>query len=151
MDDIATKEQIAEQGYGKTGDIGGQPKQAYWTPDGRKIKAMPDVHEYTRGNGTKIETGTRDANLDKGWLLAKPEKFQLHCPHCDQWHPTQEEIDGCRRKKQNFDARWSKKARKEYGHENAGVKVELSGLKKDMVDLKKTVESLVNALSKTNS
>ena len=34
---------------------------------------MPDIHEYAQMSGGKIVAqGLRDANLDRGWLLAKP-------------------------------------------------------------------------------
>ena len=138
MDDPVIKEQIAEQGYGKTGDVGGQPKITYWTPDGRMIRAMSDIHEYRRGNGNNVETGQRDANLDKGWLMAKPETLQLYCPHCDRWHPTQEEIKRCGNKKRGFETRWEKKAGKEVGKDDRVGKLE-----SEMTDIKGMLKELL--------
>ena len=43
---IAERQQIEAQGFAKTGDVGGQPRITYYTPDGRVIRAMPDMHEY---------------------------------------------------------------------------------------------------------
>ena len=94
------KETIQREGYAKSGDIGGQPKTTYWTPDGRILKVAPSWHEYVQKDdkGKVIASGIRDANLDKGWLLQKPTNLQIYCPHCDQWHKTQKEIAECERR-----------------------------------------------------
>ena len=81
--------------------VGGQPKQAYWTPDGRKIMALPDIHSYEKrdARGRTIEAGTRDINFDRGWLPQKPPILKPYCPHCDKWHDTLEEVNACGVKK----------------------------------------------------
>ncbi len=143
MDNIATKEQIEQQGYGKTGDIGGQPKTTYWTPDGRMKRAQPSMREYIihPKNPRDIPvTGIRDANLDNGWLLAKPEKLQLYCEFCDKWHPTQEEVDKCGETKKRFTAKWNKKAVKEIGQTENG---RIDKLESDVGEIKGMLKQLL--------
>ena len=98
-----------------TGDIGGQPKITYWTPDGRVLRNLPDWHEYWRtdANGRIVETGMRDANLDKGWLTTKPEILKLYCEGCDKWHNTQDEVNGCIGRKKLLHEYHQKQATKE--------------------------------------
>lgn len=109
------KQQLEEQGFVQTGDIGGQPKHVYWTPDGRKIMAMLDLHEYIKRGKTDnvIEQGVRDANLDKGWLTTKPDNLKPYCPHCDKWHDTEVDVIKCGEKKIIFITEWERKAQKE--------------------------------------
>jgi len=134
MADTATKEQIAEQGFGITGSLGGQPKRTYYTPDGRVIKALPDIHAYRKGQ----ESGERDANYDKGWLPTMPSTPELYCPHCDRWHPTQEEVDKCGEKKKRFDTKWQKKAAKEV---NPDARIE--ALESELSDIKGMLKQLL--------
>ena len=96
-----------------TGDIGGQPKITYWTPDGRVLRNLPDWHEYSRtdANGRLVETRMRDVNLDKGWLTTKPEILKLYCEGCDKWHNTQDEVNGCISQKTTKTREWEKKAK----------------------------------------
>ena len=126
--------QAEANGVTLTGQIGGQPKQRYYTPDGSIIFAMPDMHEFQQTSGGKIVAqGLRDANLDRGWLLTKPEKLQIHCGGCDKWHPTQKEVDACIKKKTAFGEKWNRKARKDLpkdaSAEMAEIKVEMKELK----------------------
>ena len=90
---------IQATGYGLSGDIGGLPRTTYYTPDGRVIKTIPAIREYAirDKDGKVISTGTRDANLDKGWLLAPPSMrdLKLFCKGCDKWHDTPQEIKAC--------------------------------------------------------
>lgn len=90
-------QEVAEKGYAKVSDIGGQPKCHYWTPDGRELWVAPSIREYVRRDttGKVIQTGVRDANLDKGWLLEKPATLKLYCPHCDLWHDTPKGVEDC--------------------------------------------------------
>lgn len=108
------KTQILRDGYGKSGDIGGQPKTRYWTPDGREIWAAPSWREFARKNakGQLLESGIRDANLDKGWLTQKPSILKLFCPSCDLWHDTQKEIAECQKKRQASASQWQTWAEK---------------------------------------
>lgn len=117
-----------------TGSIGGQPKSTYWTPDGRVIRAMPDIHEYLY----KGENGLRDANLDKGWLLQKPSELKLYCPHCDYWHDTEGEIKGCKLKHTALIAKHTKKAKKELGGLDR-----IDKLEKDMGEIKDLLKKLL--------
>ena len=110
-----------------TGDVGGQPKQTYFTPDGRQIRSMPDMHEYTY----KGEGGIRDANLDKGWLLQKPTELKLYCPNCDEWHDTKKEVEDCGIKRDSLIAKHTKEAKKELGDDKyEKMSAEIDELKK---------------------
>ena len=121
------------------GNIGGQPKQIYWTPDGRQIRAMPDIHEYAlRDNkGVVISNGVRDANLDKGWLLQKPVELKPYCHQCDGWHDTKEEIRACELKYARLVAKHEEKAKKELGIDRIGK------LEADMGELKNLMKQLL--------
>jgi len=117
----------------KTGDIGGAPKQNYYTPDGRIIRAMPDMHGY--GNqrdkeGNIIESGVRDANLDKGWLAQMPSELKPYCPHCDRWHDTEDEIAKCEQVRKKWVTNLTKKAQKELGGDRIDkLETEISEIK----------------------
>jgi hypothetical protein len=138
-----------QAGYGRTGDIGGQPKQTYYTPDGREVRAMPDMHEYvithkredkrfTGGFELTQTTGLRDANLDK-WLASPPANPLPHCPHCDTWHKTIAEVDACGERIKTL----TKKALKE-----APVDKEdrLTKLESDMADIKDMFKKLLEKM-----
>ena len=122
-----------------TGNIGGQPKQIYWTPDGRQIRAMPDIHEYAlKDKDDKIiANGVRDANLDKGWLLQKPVELKLYCHQCDMWHDTEGEIRQCELKNTKFVAKCEKKAKKELGDDRVGK------LEAEMGEIKNLLKQLL--------
>ena len=142
---VTLREQIESQGYGKSGDIGGQPKQRYWTPDGREIFSMPDMHEFTRRkNGKILETGLRDANFDKGWLSQRPLNLKLHCPHCDYWHDTSEEIDQCGIKKETFIVKHKEEAEKELGKNGRVGKLET-----EMSEIKSMLKQLLEVRNGT--
>jgi len=97
---------------------GGQPRKTYYLPDGRIEKAIPAWREWERKNpdGTR-ETGTRDANYDRGWLDAPPAEPKLTCKWCGQWHDTEEEIAECERKQQKLINYGMKVVRKEFPEE----------------------------------
>lgn len=88
---------IEAAGYGISGSIGGLPRTTYYTPDGRTIKAIPNMRERVRKDkdGNVIWHGTVDANLDKGWLLQMPEVKKPYCKFCDRWHDTTVEVEAC--------------------------------------------------------
>ncbi|KKN49971.1 hypothetical protein LCGC14_0637720 [marine sediment metagenome] len=111
----SAREQIAESGPRLVGEIGGQPKTRYFTPDGREIFSAPSWHEYTRkdANGKVLDSGVRDANLDKGWLMQKPERLKLYCPHCDRWHDNENEVAECQRKRDSLMAVSAARMKKE--------------------------------------
>lgn len=134
---INTREQIEQQGYGLTGEIGGIRKQKYFTPDGREVWSIPCMREWQRKNGKGVETGIRDANLDKGWTLQPPQNPQLQCPHCDKWHKTQEEVDACGAKRNAFDSKWMSKAQKDTGSN------EIEELKSELDEVKALLKQLL--------
>ena len=105
---------IKQAGYGLSGDIGGLPRTTYYTPDGRAIKAFPDTREFVKRQGGKVVgTGTRDANLDKGWLLSPPLELKQFCPTCDRWHDTKAEISACKRNQTRLVAQMTLKVKRE--------------------------------------
>ena len=134
---VQEREVLRNNGFIKAGDIGGQPKHTYWTPDGREIRALPDMHEYSLrdAGGKTIRSGVRDANLDKGWLLQKPTELKPYCPHCDAWHDNQEGIDVCGRKKSTFMAKCIKETKEEPDR--------LTKLESDMSELKGLLKQLM--------
>ncbi len=127
------KQELAKKGYA---DIGGTPKIAYFTPDGRVIMALPAMRTYSDDNGG----GTRDANLDKGWLTSMPTELKPYCPHCDLWHGTEGEVNECGRKKNVLAVKWQRKAKKELSQEDGGRLDKLEG---DMGEIKDLLKKLL--------
>ncbi len=130
---------IEASGYGVSGSIGGLPRQTYYTPDGRAVKAIPCLRDYVKKeNGKVVESGQRDANYDKGWLPVMPTELKPHCPHCDEWHDNQEEIDACAdtiQERKEWGDRLARKFRKEE-HED------IDTLKNELTELKEMVKKL---------
>lgn len=94
---IASRQEIESFGFGVTGYVGGLPKTTYYTPDGRSFRAIPLIRDWQKLNdeGKVIAKGTRDANLDKGWLLQMPAVLKIHCLFCDGYHDSQTQVDTC--------------------------------------------------------
>jgi len=135
------KQQIAQKGFA---DIGGTRKKRYWTPDGREMFAVPLMKDWVKIKDKKIiGSGTRDANLDKGWLLESPSEPKPYCPYCTNWHDTQKEIDACGVKKNRFAKLYEKKALKEKSEENKGLQTEVAELKSEMSDIKSMLTKLL--------
>lgn len=138
------RKQIKEKGYA---DIGGLKKNKYWTPDGREIIAVPNMRTYiVKNEGKVIEQGVRDANLDNGWLLQKPQVLKPHCPYCGKWHDTQEEIEECKTKRQAFNKKWEKmaaKMRKEQTSDADNLKEKVEGLEADISQIKDMLAQLL--------
>ena len=132
---------IDQIGYGLSGDIGGLPKNTYYTPDGRVIRAIAAMREYVvkDKDGKVIGTGTRDANLDFGWLLTPPKELKPHCRTCDRWHDTLEEIEQCGQTQAGFIARVTRKAKKEADSERKNV---VANLERKIAKLEKLVTKL---------
>ena len=121
---------IERAGFGVSGDIGGLPRTTYYTPDGRIIRAIPNIREYTVKNkdGDVIHSGTRDANLDKGWLLSSPSTPKLFCRTCDGWHDTQEEIKACGVERTRFINVMEVKAKQEETDKTASLEQKVAEL-----------------------
>ncbi len=126
-----TKE-LGKQGYAS---IGRTPKIAYYTPDGRRVMALPDMRTYSNDNGG----GVRDANFDRGWLADMPSELKPYCPHCDLWHDTEKGVTECGRNKKTADAKWQKKAKKELQKESG----RLDKLEGDMGEIKDLLQKLL--------
>jgi len=123
--------QIEAVEYGLSGDIGGLPRTTYYTPDGRVIRAIPSIHVNKAG-------GSRDANLDKGWLLQPPTVLKPFCKACDRWHDTQEQVEACIAKQQEFTKRMEKQTLQEEQDKT-------SALEKEVAELKTLVKQLLEA------
>ena len=115
--------------------VGGQPKQRYWTPDGREILTAANMHGTSDG-------GVRDANYDKGWLPSKPTELKLYCPHCDRWHNTKAEVAQCGAKRKVFDDKQMKWAKRHIPKDGNG-KGEIDSLKAELAEMKKLLNKLV--------
>lgn len=129
----------------KSNVINGVRKTRYWTPDGREILAAPSMRDYNHiKNGKVVDSGTRDANLDKGWLLQPPTEHKLYCEHCDQWHDTVEEIRECGAKRKAFNAKWDKKAKAMSKTEDS-IEKDVDTLKSEMSEIKAMLMKLLEA------
>ncbi|MDD4985859.1 MAG: hypothetical protein PHQ43_08725 [Dehalococcoidales bacterium] len=133
--------------------VGGPRKQTYYTPDGRKIQQFPQMREFVRKDkdGHIIETGTRDANYDHGWLPAPPPAYlrQLYCPGCDKWHPDQEGVDKCiaqrRAAADAYEAKAREKAKNVPNAEN-GDSDRIDQMESSLAELKGMVMQLLKHL-----
>ncbi len=136
--------ELESQGVTLSGVTGGIKKRQYWLPDGNEIRAIPAIRGYIKKrDGKIIESGDRDANLDKGWLLNPPTELKLHCDGCDKWHDTQKEITDCVAKKKTFNEKWSRMAKKMKGEEGGDLREEVSELKSDITEIKKMLRDIL--------
>jgi|TARA_Y100000310_G_scaffold247250_1_gene252821 hypothetical protein len=145
---VVTKKQerqIKKQGYA---DIGGLPRNTYWTPDGRQVQAIASMREYNvkDGDGEVIGSGTRDANLDKGWLTSPPQDPKPYCTGCDKWHNTEEEVILCISKKEEDAKKWEEYARKEQNKEQSVVIDRVDTLEVDMLEVKGGISEILKLL-----
>ena len=131
---------IEASGYGLSGDIGGLRRTIYYTPDGRIVRALPQIREYVKRNkeGSVIENGTRDANLDKGWLLQMPEVKKLFCSSCDRWHDTRVEVEACKIQQDKMIGKMATKTKKEETDK-------MIALEQKVIELTALVEKLLKA------
>ena len=151
---------IREAGYGMDkafttpgapdGVMDGIPRTVYYTPDGRTIRTMPSLREYTKrdARGNVIESGIRDANLDRGWLLTRPEKLLPFCQTCDRWHDTQAEVAACAQEGAKFIRRMDGQVRTEQRKNKRKESDKITGLEKQIAELKAMIEQM--ARSKSN-
>ncbi len=136
------KELIKRQGYAP---IGGLPRQIYWTPDGREVRAIKSEREYNIKDeeGNVTGSGLRDANLDKGWLLTPPTDPKPYCAGCDRWHDTEEEVTLCIATKQEKAKKWEDWARKQREGEAMEQAKELEELKLTQFEMKGDMHTLM--------
>jgi len=144
------KKDIKRQGFAYTGGI---PRQLYWTPDGREIQAIPSMREYNRKDeeGNVIGTGTRDANLDKGWLLSPPKDPKFYCAGCDKWHDTEEEVVKCIAEREEKTNKWNEWARKEKEGESMAQGKEIEELHTEVYELKGMIHELTQMIKEVKS
>jgi len=129
-------------GYGLSGNIGGLPRKVYYTPDGKVIRGIPQIREYAKKDkdGKIIETGTRDANLDHGWLLSPPTVLKISCIACSSWHDTKTEVRTCKAKQEQFIRQATVKAKSETVDRT-------SELEKQVAELKAQLDKLMEVKS----
>jgi hypothetical protein len=140
----SSKADIEKAGYGITDYFGGVPKQTYYTPDGRMIIAIPQMREFNRQKGGRVVgSGTRDANLDKGWLLSKPTVLKPYCKGCDRWHDTQDEVTTCVKKQKIYLDRMNQLAKKELVKDQQAKDSTIENLSKEVNELKDMVKKLL--------
>ncbi len=138
------KQALENTGYGLGGDIGGLERRTYYTPDGRRIRAIPGWRQFVRKDaaGKVIDSGTRDANLGKGWLLEPPKELKLYCRHCDRWHDTEAAIEACRTAQVQFIARATQKEHEEQTKVETAVADEMAALKRELAQMKAVLQTL---------
>ncbi len=136
------KQEAARTGAAVGSTWGGPQKQRYYTPTGEEVLAIPSWREYVRKgtDGRIVEQGTRDANLDKGWLLAPPTELKVACSGCTKWHDTQEEVNVCIEKKAVVAAEWERRALEQQPQSqstgSADVEERLGKLEEGLGDIK---------------
>mgnify|MGYP001582722316 CR=1 FL=1 len=113
---------LEQTGFGLGGDIGGLPRTTYYTPDGRKIRALPNIHVNQAGQ-------SRDANLDQGWLLSPPKTLKPFCKACDRWHDTPKEVAACMARQKHLVRQAGSKAKHEEVDRTAALEKEVAELK----------------------
>jgi hypothetical protein len=135
------KQGIEQVGYGLTGSIGGIQRKTYYTPDGRVVRLIPNIREYVKkdGAGKVIETGTRDANYDFGYLEQPPQVKKPFCPTCDKWHDTPAQVVECKRARERLIRKSESKERKQVKFEGDD---RLSSLEKRLDMLTSVLERL---------
>ncbi len=142
------EDEIRRVGYGISGDIGGIGKQTYFTPDGRRIRAVPNTKDYVLKDkgGKVIESGTRDGNFDRGWLPVMPTELKPHCDGCGDWHDTQEGVDECIEGKEEQTRKWDEYAegQKKKNTEAQGGDVE--ELRVEVLEMKGQMNEILNIL-----
>jgi len=139
-----TGERLESNQFGFNGYIGGIRKVAYWTPDGRCLRAVPNIREYVikDKDGKVIESGSRDANLDKGWLLQKPQVLKLFCQTCDGWHDTPAEIKKCEKVQKAKLAVFERRANAEMGKNMQDKDFRINALEGQIAELKEMMSRL---------
>lgn len=134
-----------EEGVTFKGITGGAEEKTYWTPDGREVHSIPAIRSFqTVKDGKVIKSGTRDANLDKGWLLSPPDDPKLRCVGCDKWHDTEIEIDKCVAVKEAKIAQYSKVGREEL-KKSTNRDTEITQLRNDMDTMMGMLKKLLDA------
>lgn len=115
--------QLATSGAALANTWGGPQKQMYYTPSGEEVWAIPGLRQWVRKdeNGRVVASGTRDANLDKGWTTTPPTELKLNCGACSYWHDTEDELVACKEKRDATARAWEKKASAQHARETATV------------------------------
>ena len=127
-----------------TSAFGGDAKKNYWTPDGRRLLLIPQMRQFVKkdAKGNVIASGTRDANLDKGYLTHPPSESEkkVFCQWCDTWHDTQVEVDACKVAYDKLEAHREAMARQELSNEAIKKDTEIESLNKRIADLEKLIK-----------
>jgi len=123
----AEKKVISREGFVTTRAL---QRQRYYRPDGLIVYSLPSNVTFTITDKEGRNTGgVRDRNLDK-WSLTPPETPLPSCPHCLEWHNTDEDVSACGERKAASESKWMKEAMKmQSGEEVESLKVEIDELK----------------------
>ena len=144
----STKQEAARTGAAVSGVWGGPQKKRYYTPTGEEVYSLPSWREFVRkdSDGRILEQGTRDANLDKGWLLSMPTELKVVCPGCSKWHDTQGDVDACVDKRAKVAAQWERKALEQQPKgQDAEVEDRLGKLEEGLSDIKALLQQALGA------
>lgn len=135
---------------------GGPRRQTYYTPDGRKIQQFPQMREYVLKDkdGNIIETGTRDANYDHGWLPSSPppQLRKPYCPSCDKWHDDEAGVEACRKRRQAEVEAQQRKVQERLDRERAkaassnGADARIDQIEASLAEVKGLVMELIKRL-----
>ena len=132
-------------GYGISGTTGGLYRTTYYTPDGRIIKAIPNLRERVKKDkeGKVVWQGIVDANLYRGLLLSPPQVLKPFCPTCDRWHDTLEEVSRCKKVEGAKIAKFEKQAKADLHKEALNKDLKIEALEKKVAELAALVKKMV--------
>lgn len=142
------EDEIRRVGYGISGDIGGIGKQTYFTPDGRRIRSVPNTRDYVLKDkdGKVIESGTRDGNFDKGWLPVMPTELKPHCDGCGDWHDTQEGVDKCIKGKEEQTRKWDEYAEQQKKKNTDAQNGDVEELRVEVLEMRGQMNEILEIL-----
>jgi len=130
--------------FSATSATGGAQKKQYWTPDGRILFLVPQIRQFVRKDkdGNVIASGTRDANMDKGYLSHPPSEAEkkVFCRWCDTWHDTQVEVEACQIANKKIEAQREAMARQELANQTIEKDNEISKLNSRIEQLEKLIK-----------
>ena len=109
------------------------PRTRYYTPDGREELKIPQ--QRTRSDGVVY-----DIFLALGYTLTSPANPKPYCKGCDRWHDTQEEVNDCVAKKNQYAETMQRKAEQDLAKEQKGKDKTIANLEAKVDKLTKLLE-----------
>lgn len=119
--------------------------KTYYLPDGTKVRDYPmDIEVSKLINGKRVPCGTRDGNLDKGWLLERPAVLKFRCSMCGKFYDEAIVRDQCEAAHKETAIPRDEIARKR-GMTQRGEKPDgrIERLEDDMAELKDMLKTLL--------